>query len=122
MSDSPDTLAGKGNWRAQTGALASGGGPSGQGPRPRRYRAAARNRRCGCDERGFPYHEKLGRKPDAKELQRLQIDLIKLQASLQKRGERLLVPFEGRDASGKSSAIQRFMAHSNPPCPGPALS
>jgi polyphosphate kinase len=63
---------------------------------------------------GFPYHEKLGRKPDEKELQRLQIELIKLQASLYKRGERLVVLYEGRDAAGKGSAIKGFMAHLNP--------
>jgi len=63
---------------------------------------------------GFPYHEKLGRKTYDQELERLQIELIKLQASLQKRGERLVVLFEGRDASGKGSAIKRFMAHLNP--------
>jgi len=41
--------------------------------------------------------------------------LIKLHASSQTRGERLLVWFEGRDAAGKGSAIKRFMAHLNPP-------
>jgi polyphosphate kinase 2 (PPK2 family) len=63
---------------------------------------------------GFPYHEKLGRKSYEKELKHLQIELIKLQASLQKRRERLLVLFEGRDAAGKGSTIKRFMAHLNP--------
>ena len=63
---------------------------------------------------GFPYHEKLGRKPYDQELERLQIELIKLQASLQKRGERLVVLFEGRDAAGKGSTIKRLMAHLNP--------
>ena len=63
---------------------------------------------------GFPYQEKLGRKSYEKELKHLQIELIKLQASLQKRRERLLVLFEGRDAAGKGSTIKRFMAHLNP--------
>ena len=62
----------------------------------------------------FPYQEKLGRQTYAKELERLQIELIKLQASLQKRGGRLVVLFEGRDAAGKGSTIKRFMAHLNP--------
>ena len=39
---------------------------------------------------------------------------IKLQASLQKRGERLVVLFEGRDAAGKGSTIKRFMRPSQP--------
>jgi polyphosphate kinase 2 len=63
---------------------------------------------------GFPYQEKLGRKSYEKELKHLQIELIKLQASLQRRRERLLVLFEGRDAAGKGSTIKRFMAHLNP--------
>jgi polyphosphate kinase 2 len=63
---------------------------------------------------GFPYQEKLGRKSYEKELNHLQNELIKLQASLQRRRERLLVLFEGRDAAGKGSTIKRFMAHLNP--------
>ena len=63
---------------------------------------------------GFPYSEKLGRATYAEALELLQIELIKLQASLQKRGERLVVLFEGRDAAGKGSTIKRFMAHLNP--------
>jgi polyphosphate kinase 2 len=62
----------------------------------------------------FPYQAKLGRQTYKKELERLQIELIKLQASLQKRGERLVVLFEGRDAAGKGTSIKRFMAHLNP--------
>src|SRR5262245_10665079 len=63
---------------------------------------------------GFPYHEKLAKKAYEGELELLQIELIKLHASLQKRRERLLVLFEGRDAAGKGSTIKRFMAHLNP--------
>jgi len=63
---------------------------------------------------GFPYRDKLAHKAYAGELERLQIELIKLQASLQRRGERLVVLFEGRDAAGKGSTIKRFMAHLNP--------
>src|SRR5262249_13042463 len=69
---------------------------------------------------GFPYRDKLAHKAYAGELERLQIELIKLQASLQRRGERLVVLFEGRDAAGKGSTIKRFMAHLNPP-PAPAV-
>src|SRR5262249_57759688 len=63
---------------------------------------------------GFPYRDKLAHEAYAGELERLQIELIKLQASLQRRGERLVVLFEGRDAAGKGSTIKRFMAHLNP--------
>ena len=63
---------------------------------------------------GFPYDEKLKRKVYEEELTALQIELAKLQASLQKRKDRLLVLFEGRDAAGKGSTIKRITAHLNP--------
>ncbi|MGE3066637.1 MAG: polyphosphate kinase 2 [Hyphomicrobiaceae bacterium] len=63
---------------------------------------------------GFPYDKKMNDKDYEEELEALQIELLKLQASFQKRGERLVVLFEGRDAAGKGSAIQRFMEHLNP--------
>ena len=63
---------------------------------------------------GFPYETRLDKDIYEAELPRLQIELLKLQASLQKRGERLVVVFEGRDAAGKGSAIQRFTEHLNP--------
>jgi polyphosphate kinase len=75
---------------------------------PREIEAAA------LESGGFPYHAKLAKKAYQKELELLQIELIKLHASLQKRRERLLVLFEGRDAAGKGSTIKRFMAHLNP--------
>jgi len=63
---------------------------------------------------GFPYDEKLKRKVYEEELTALQIEFAKLQASLQKRKDRLLVLFEGRDAAGKGSTIKRITAHLNP--------
>jgi polyphosphate kinase 2 len=63
---------------------------------------------------GFPYHKKLDRNIYRRELRALQVELVKMQAWLQKAGERLVVLFEGRDAAGKGSAIQRFAAHLNP--------
>jgi hypothetical protein len=54
---------------------------------------------------GFPYHEKLANKAYARELELLQIELIKLHASLQKHRQRLLELFEGRDASSASWQI-----------------
>jgi polyphosphate kinase 2 len=63
---------------------------------------------------GFPYDEKLKRKAYEEELTALQIELAKLQASMQKRKDRMLVLFEGRDAAGKGSTIKRITAHLSP--------
>jgi polyphosphate kinase 2 len=63
---------------------------------------------------GFPYNEKLKRKAYEEELTALQIELAKLQASLQRRKDRVLVLFEGRDAAGKGSTIKRITAHLSP--------
>jgi polyphosphate kinase len=58
---------------------------------------------------GYPYDEKLKKKDYEKELLGLQLELIKLQDHIQKHEERLVVLFEGRDASGKGSCISRFL-------------
>ncbi len=63
---------------------------------------------------GYPYKEKLGRKEYEHELTQLQIELLKLQAHVQKQGERVVVLFEGRDTAGKGGCIGRFMQHLNP--------
>ena len=63
---------------------------------------------------GYPYDAKLKREPYEAELARLQIELLKLQAHVQKTGTRILVLFEGRDAAGKGGCIGRFMEHLNP--------
>ena len=48
------------------------------------------------------------------ELRRLQVELMKLQSTMQAEGERVLLIFEGRDAAGKGGTIKRFIAHLNP--------
>ena len=49
-----------------------------------------------------------------RELERLQIELLKMQRHVQDSGERIVVLFEGRDAAGKGGAIKRFTEHLNP--------
>ncbi len=49
-----------------------------------------------------------------RELQKLQIELMKLQLHMKKTGQRILSIFEGRDAAGKGGTIKRFIAHLNP--------
>ena len=63
---------------------------------------------------GYPFEKKMKRKPYDKELVPLQIELLKLQSSVIKRGERVVIIFEGRDAAGKGGTISRFMQHLNP--------
>ena len=48
------------------------------------------------------------------ELERLQIELVKLQRSVQLEQRRVAILFEGRDAAGKGGTIRRFIEHLNP--------
>jgi len=48
------------------------------------------------------------------ELKALQIELLKLQRSVQEKSQRVVIIFEGRDAAGKGGTIRRFTEHLNP--------
>ena len=48
------------------------------------------------------------------ELERLQVELVRMQRWIQRTGRRLAILFEGRDAAGKGGAIRRFTEHLNP--------
>jgi polyphosphate kinase 2 len=48
------------------------------------------------------------------ELHKLQIELLKMQKYVKKKGLRLLMLFEGRDAAGKGGTIKRIIEHLNP--------
>lgn len=48
------------------------------------------------------------------ELKRLQIELIKLQTTVQEKGLKVVVLFEGRDAAGKGGVIKRITQFMNP--------
>lgn len=48
------------------------------------------------------------------ELEKLQIELVKLQRWVQAKGKRIAILFEGRDAAGKGGTIRRFTEHMNP--------
>lgn len=48
------------------------------------------------------------------QLRRLQIELLKLQKWITRKGKRVAIVFEGRDAAGKGGVIRRFMEHLNP--------
>jgi polyphosphate kinase 2 len=58
--------------------------------------------------------EKLPKKFYEEELERLQIELVKLQEWIKYKGLRVVVLFEGRDAAGKGGAIKRITESLNP--------
>lgn len=62
----------------------------------------------------YPYDAALKTKEYERELEALQIELVKLQASAKQNGTRLVVVFEGRDAAGKGGTIKRFRENLNP--------
>jgi len=50
----------------------------------------------------------------SKDLQELQIKLIKLQNWVHENNKRVMIIFEGRDGAGKGGTIKRFIEHLNP--------
>ena len=48
------------------------------------------------------------------ELEKLQIEMVRMQRWVQEKGKRIAVLFEGRDTAGKGGAIRRFTEHLNP--------
>lgn len=61
-----------------------------------------------------PEPGKASKKHLAKELARLQVELVKLQEWVRASGLKLVVLFEGRDAAGKGGAIKRITETLNP--------
>lgn len=64
-----------------------------------------------------PHTAKMPEIPDKvyeKELQKLQIELVKLQGWIKEKGLRVVVLFEGRDAAGKGGTIKRITETLNP--------
>jgi len=58
--------------------------------------------------------KKVDNKTYEKELFRLQLELVKLQAWIQDQGMKVVVIFEGRDAAGKGGVIKRIAEHLSP--------
>ncbi|HCL66810.1 MAG TPA: polyphosphate kinase 2 [Rhizobium sp.] len=63
---------------------------------------------------GYPYDQKMDEDDYEDELERLQIELVKVQFWLQKTGKRVLALFEGRDAAGKGGTIHNILSYMNP--------
>ena len=66
------------------------------------------------DAEDYAKSGRLRRGPYERELERLQIELVKLQEWVRRSGERVVVVFEGRDAAGKGGVIQRITERTNP--------
>ena len=64
----------------------------------------------GSDER----KQKMPNKLYLKELEKLQLELVKLQEWIKKEGLKVVVIFEGRDAAGKGGTIKRITQSLNP--------
>lgn len=58
--------------------------------------------------------DRMKKKEYEKELERLQVELVKAQEWVKHKGRRLVVLFEGRDGAGKGSTIKRITERLNP--------
>ncbi|ODN69819.1 polyphosphate kinase 2 [Methylobrevis pamukkalensis] len=63
---------------------------------------------------GYPYKEKLDKTVYARELEALQIELVKAQRHVANAGLRVIALFEGRDAAGKGGTIGAIRQYMNP--------
>ena len=62
----------------------------------------------------YPHAERMGKKRYEREMEALQIELVKMQAWVRETGQRIAIIFEGRDAAGKGGTIKRFRENLNP--------
>ncbi|MEO1557792.1 MAG: polyphosphate kinase 2 [Pseudomonadota bacterium] len=62
----------------------------------------------------YPHAERMKRKDYEREMDSLQIELVKMQSWVKASGARIACVFEGRDAAGKGGTIQRFRQNLNP--------
>lgn len=62
----------------------------------------------------YPYRKCMSGSSYDKHMDALQVELVKLLASVRAQGKRMVVVFEGRDAAGKGGTIKRFRANLNP--------
>jgi polyphosphate kinase len=61
-----------------------------------------------------PYDASIDKKEYRRDLEALQIELLKAQRHIKTVGDRVVIVFEGRDAAGKGGSIKRFRQHLNP--------
>ncbi|MCP4648197.1 MAG: polyphosphate kinase 2, partial [bacterium] len=58
--------------------------------------------------------KKIPKKEYESELEKLQVELVKLQEWVKKEGLKVVIIFEGRDAAGKGGVIKRITQRLNP--------
>src|SRR3954447_13943599 len=58
--------------------------------------------------------ERIGKREYVKELERLQVELVRLQDWIVHKGLKVVVLFEGRDTAGKGGTIKRITEKTNP--------
>ncbi|HMT14853.1 MAG TPA: polyphosphate kinase 2, partial [Aestuariivirga sp.] len=92
----------------------SGQPPAAAIPQPPRQRRDADAIRHAFESGEYPYNSRLSTKAYEKEMERLQVELLKAQSWVKEKGEKIVIIFEGRDAAGKGGTIKRFMEHLNP--------
>lgn len=63
---------------------------------------------------GYPYDKEMSGKDYDAQMDKLQIQLVKMLAGLKASGGRIAVLFEGRDAAGKGGTIERMRENLNP--------
>ncbi|MBA7573797.1 hypothetical protein ES708_15595 [subsurface metagenome] len=59
-------------------------------------------------------HKKLDKEFYFGELERLQVELVKMHEWVKEKGMRIVVVYEGRDAAGKGGVIKRIIQRLNP--------
>jgi polyphosphate kinase 2 len=62
----------------------------------------------------YPYREEMRKKDYEAHMDKLQLQLVRLQADVKATGKRILCVFEGRDAAGKGGTIEALRLNFNP--------
>ena len=62
----------------------------------------------------YPYAKEMAKEDYEDQIERLQRQLVRLQADVKATGKRLALVFEGRDAAGKGGTIKRLRENLNP--------
>ena len=62
----------------------------------------------------YPYREEMRRKDYQAHMDKLQLQLVRLQADVKATGKRIICVFEGRDAAGKGGTIEALRLNLNP--------
>ena len=62
----------------------------------------------------YPYRSVLSKRAYYNDMEKLQVELVRMLRSVKDRGDRVAIVFEGRDAAGKGGTIKRFRENLNP--------